>query len=324
MHHPLELRPYYRQFQRPLETSHGIWRIRAGLILRLTDAAGRVAFGEVAPLPWFGSETLEQARACCRQWVDRSTPIPADRPACQFGLESAWEDLEAGPPIAPPQACSALLPTGAAALEQGPALVAQGYTTLKWKIGVGELARELVLLEQLVQHLPASVRLRLDANGGLTRSQAARWLHHCDQIGSQIELLEQPLAPSQFAAMVDLSRQFRTPLALDESVATLAQLQHCYHQGWRGIFVIKPAIAGSPQQLRRFCRQTRIDGVFSTVFETAIGRRMGLRLAGELGHPQRAIGYGVEHWFVADAFSALTERSGLADLEQVWQTLAPG
>jgi O-succinylbenzoate synthase len=114
--------------------------------------------------------------------------------------------------------------------------------------------------------------------------------------------------------MLELSRQYSTPLALDESVATLAQLQNCYEQGWRGIFVIKPAIAGFPSQLRQFCQTHPIDAVFSSVFETAIGRTTGLSLAAELTSSDRAVGFGVSHWF-SDSWDQLS------DFEQLWNSL---
>ncbi|UBF29418.1 hypothetical protein K9N68_17255 [Kovacikia minuta CCNUW1] len=87
------------------------------------------------------------------------------------------------------------------------------------------------------------------------------------------------------------TQRYRLPIALDESVTTVKDLQTCYEWGWRSIFVIKPAIAGSPNRLRQFCRSHPIDAVFSTVFETAIGRQAGLQLAAELSHLKRTVGY---------------------------------
>jgi o-succinylbenzoate synthase len=86
-------------------------------------------------------------------------------------------------------------------------------------------------------------------------------------------------------------------ISLDESVATLQQLETCYSQGWRQIFVIKPLIIGSPSKLRRICQQYQIDAVFSSVFETDIGRHAALQLANELSLQNRAVGFGVNHWF---------------------------
>jgi o-succinylbenzoate synthase len=101
----------------------------------------------------------------------------------------------------------------------------------------------------------------------------------------------------QFAAMLELSHCYQTAIALDESVATLNQLATCFQQGWREIFVIKPGIVGSPSRLRQFCQQHKIDAVFSSVFETAIGRQAALQIAAQLSQCDRAVGFGVNHWF---------------------------
>ena len=95
-----QFRPYRRRFKPPLQTNHGIWDVREGIILRLSDEIGRVGYGEIAPISWFGSETIEQALDFCRQLAHEITQETifsiSDRlPACQFGFESAWEDLKA-------------------------------------------------------------------------------------------------------------------------------------------------------------------------------------------------------------------------------------
>ncbi len=340
MHYQFEFRHYQRKFRRSLLTSHGNWDVREGIILRLTDERGRVGWGEIAPLPWFGSETLEQAWDFCRQSHGAITTktifsIPAALPACQFGFESACIALKDStstsvveqvsgqslPALRPPlnkvgtekdahqHYYSALLPTGEAALQAWQMLWHQGYRTFKWKIGVAPIQDELQIFEQLMQALPASVKLRLDANAGLNWEQANEWLRVGDRV--VIEFLEQPLPVEQFDAMLNLSQRYSTPIALDESVATLEELQTCYQKGWRGLFVIKPAIAGSPSRLRQFCQAHEIDAVFSSVFETEIGRKAALHLAVELSSQNRAVGFGVHHWFVNDDNW----------LEKLWQSI---
>ncbi|MBW4580437.1 MAG: o-succinylbenzoate synthase [Tildeniella nuda ZEHNDER 1965/U140] len=220
------------------------------------------------------------------------------------------------PPPSPSH--SALLPAGEAALHAWKPLWEQGFRTFKWKIGVHAIAIELEILHRLTQELPEAAKLRLDANGGLRFDDATQWLERCDTIAAKpnllvtIEYVEQPLQASQFEAMQDLSQRYRTPIALDESVATLQQLQACYEKGWTGVFVIKPAIIGSPSRLRQFCQTHTIDAVFSSAFETAIGRQAGLKLSAELANPDRAVGYGTTHWF---------DDAATDDFEQLWQTL---
>ncbi|NET37265.1 MAG: o-succinylbenzoate synthase [Cyanothece sp. SIO1E1] len=320
MTYQFQFRPYRRQFKRPVKTSHGTWQVRSGIILRCLDEAGQIGFGEIAPLSWFGSETYEQALAWCQQWpkvvtADEIFTIPDRLPACQFGFESAWANCswsknKAAGSMQPTAYCG-LLTTGAAALQNWPSLWQAGYHHLKWKIGIAPMADELCWLNQLVESLPPSAKLRLDANGGLNLLEAQKWLEVCDQIG--IEFLEQPLPPEQLDAMLALEQHYQTPLALDESVATLNQLKNCYEKGWRGIFVVKAAIAGSPTQLRTFTRVHPVQLVFSSVFETSIGRTAALQLAAELNHADLAVGFGIQHWFADDL--------ELQDFENLWQRL---
>lgn len=327
----LEFRPYRRQFKQPLQTHHGEWHFREGIILRLVQETG-IGFGEVAPLSWFGSESFEQALGFCCQLpteitADTIFSIPSTLPACQFGFESAWDraiSSQSKIPFGSTQGeqhpkskitLSGLLPTGKAALQAWSALWRQGYRTFKWKIGVASTQEEIKIFDQLIQALPAAAKLRLDANGGLSCQAATEWLQVCDSVG--IEFLEQPLPIDQFDAMLELNSRYTTPLALDESIATLNQLQECYRKGWRGIFVIKPAIAGSPAKLRQFCQTHTIDAVFSSVFETAIGRQAALQLAAELSRDNRAVGFGVHHWFGED--DRLDQPA--LDFEQLWNSL---
>ena len=369
MLYQLEFRTYQRKFKRPLQTSHGVWDVREGIILRLIDENGKIGWGEIAPLSWFGSETFEQALDFCSQLsaiISEETifAISAELPACQFGFESALSNsrsplTEGGhaPSTAPTNeatrnilkvpllkgdlggsslslkptfivasvlSChklpqprnedkiynqySGLLPAGEAALSAIKMLWQQGFRTFKWKIGVATIEEELQVFQLLVKALHdfadrKKALLRLDANGGLNYSQAETWLQTCDNVSEipdfsvKIEFLEQPLSVPQFESMLALSALYKTAIALDESVANLDRIQECYNQGWRGIFVIKPAICGSPSQLRKFCQTHNIDAVFSSVFETQIGRQAALNLATEISLNSRALGFGTDDWF---------------------------
>ncbi|WP_375512077.1 o-succinylbenzoate synthase [uncultured Nostoc sp.] len=336
-----EFRPYQQRFVRSVTTNHGNWDIREGIILSLTDESGKIGWGEIAPISWFGSETLEQALNFCRQLPGEITDeiifsIPDELPACQFGFESAWEmgsgewglvlseaevvgsGGDKGDNFITLNFCtdainrvcthnslfySALLPAGEAALNQWETLWQQGYHTFKWKIGVYAIADELEIFDSLIDTLPDFTKLRLDANGGLSYEEANLWLRTCDnfqanaELAIEIEFIEQPLPVEQFQEMLELSLSYETAIAIDESVATLGQLAACFQQGWQGIFVIKPGIVGSPSRLRKFCHQHKIDTVFSSVFETAIGRLAALRLAAELSRNNRAVGFGIDHFF---------------------------
>ncbi|WP_045055810.1 o-succinylbenzoate synthase [Aliterella atlantica] len=301
MQYCFDFHPYRRRFKPPLQTSYGIWDVREGIIIALTDETGNISKGEIAPISWFGSETLTQALSFCQQLPAKITAnevfsIPDNLPACQFAFESALSVHPSSSNIA----YSGLLPAGETVLQQWRVLYDRGYRTLKWKIGVHPIAEELAIFDVLARSLPNYVKLRLDANGGLSYDEANLWLWTCDNLKAssiEIEFIEQPLPVEQFDEMMELGSCYATAIALDESVATFNQLVTCYERGWRDIFVIKPCIAGYPSRLRQFCQERDIDAVFSSVFETDVGRDAALHLAADLSRGERAVGFGISHWF---------------------------
>lgn len=296
---------YQNHFRQPLQTSHGVWRVREGIIISLTNSAGITSQGEIAPLPWFGSETLDQAKEFCQQVgetinQEQIMAIPDCLPCCQFALESAYLALKK------PQIVSIqdqdldfcyLLPAGEKALTAWQdLLINSSATTLKWKIGVLPLEQELKILSQLSSAVSSEIKLRLDANGGLSLSQAQKLLSLTDNLPN-IEFIEQPLAPERLTEMRQLSQTYSTLLALDESVASFRQLQQVHQAGWQGVFVIKAAIMGFPSRLIQFCQNNALDFVFSSVLETDVARQTVLNLTQQLNHP-RALGFGVQHLYV--------------------------
>lgn len=301
---------YQRPFRQPLKTSHGVWEVRVGIIIQLTDNLGRSHQGEIAPIPWFGSESIEQAILWCQHIGDNITTtqiylIPDNLPACQFGFGSALTAFNSASSniIQAKLDISALLPSGTAAIERLQALSAQGYSTFKWKIGVLPIAQEVAIWTQLMTVLPADAKLRLDANGGLTYPEAEQWLEICDfpkgtlrERESRIEFIEQPLAPDKISQIRELAQLHHTPIALDESVATFDRIQAVYADGWRGIYVVKPGIAGFPWRLAEFITQYQLDVVFSSVMETNVGRDAAFQLASSL-QLNRSMGFGIDEWF---------------------------
>jgi O-succinylbenzoate synthase len=299
----MQFQRYARSFKQPLVTSHGVWAVREGMIIHLNGSPG-----EIAPLEWFGTESLAEAEAFCAGLngkIERSQvfTIPDRLPCSQFAFEMALHNLESGQVISEAQnlpelaggtaRTAALLPTGKAAIDRWPSLYQLGHRTFKWKIGVAAIATELQQFQQLHQQLPQDCQLRLDANAGLSLAEANQWLERL--VEYPIEYLEQPLKPGQFAQMQALAMQYPTKLALDESIANLSSLRHCHHQGWTGIYVIKPAIVGSPSQLLAFLQNHEVDAVFSSAFETEIGYAAGLELA-KIADVQRHLGYGTSDW----------------------------
>ncbi|NJN72337.1 MAG: o-succinylbenzoate synthase [Limnothrix sp. RL_2_0] len=303
MRYQLEFLPYQRRFKIPLKTHHGLWKIREGIILSLQDEMGRITQGEIAPLPWFGTETIEQAIALCSSFGEtvataQIQAISDQFPACQFGFETGVnsELLSVSNHCLGNEKYCQLLPRKNDLLEKILSFYTEGFRTFKLKIAIKKLDQEIELCQRIIERIPIDGKLRLDANGGLTFAEAKQWLEWGDR-QSKLEFIEQPLPPENFEQLLWLQQNYQTAIALDESVSNLRDLRICYENGWREIFVVKAAIAGFPSHLKTFCQNHDLDIVFSTVFETEIGRKALLNLASQIANPNRALGIGGSHWF---------------------------
>ncbi len=205
---------------------------------------------------------------------------------------------------------TALLPAGRAALAQVDRRAGLGFRIFKWKVGVGDVADELALLDDVVAALPSGARLRLDANGAWDRRTAERWL---DRVANYpVEFVEQPVpaggggnARERGRAedlLLGLAGDFPTRLALDESLVGGGDVARWLGLGWPGIWVVKPSLLDDAQGVLWRLKSSGVrcgDVVFSSALETAVGARVALELAFawnaslSSGEVPRALGFGV-------------------------------
>jgi O-succinylbenzoate synthase len=353
----------FRRYRLPLRvavrTAHGVWAEREGIVVRLeghsSPGAGQgrlVGFGEAAVIPWFGTETADEAEAACQElgekvdaarlasvpvrlrclrnalasarlavgqisdlpterkkslttdYTDHTNEIRADENSISEirGIRGSNRSAEKGQvkdqPYLP---VAALLPAGRAALAGIAAKAEGGFRVFKWKVGVGDIADELALLDDVCAALPAGAKLRLDANGAWDRRKAERWLERCAE--RPVEFLEQPIAADAKGAadlLLGLAGDWPTPLALDESVAGDGDIERWLGAGWPGVFVVKPSLLGDAATALEKLARAKAAVVFSSALETAVGARAALRTACLWPGERRALGFGVWPLF-ADA-----------------------
>ncbi len=349
----LEHRAYRLPFRAVVRTAHGPWGEREGFLIRLAraDAEARpdVGWGEVAPLPWFGTESVAEAGAAlaglrgeARDLGDALARVPGACGATRAGLVAAWaQAMEADGhgadlPAVRSLPVAALLPAGRGALEAAGSALELGYRVFKWKVGVAAAAEELPLLDDLLGCLPSGAKLRLDANGAWDRRTAERWLAAATE--RPIEYVEQPVAADTRGAedlLRGLAEDYPVTLALDESLGGAGDIDRWLAAGWRGVWVIKPALLGEPGAVLARLVAAGADLVFGSALETRVGARAGLRLAFEhaerwaaSGGKARALGYGVWPLFAearADgpATGPFVRREDVARInaEELWNVL---
>jgi O-succinylbenzoate synthase len=372
----LQFRRYRLPFRSVVRTAHGPWAEREGVIVRLKDASeggtDAVGFGEAAPIPWFGTETVDEVEAECRrlgEWIDESAleSVPKNLGCTRNALAAAQRDLRtkvesAVAPMVSSVGVAALLPAGRAALAQVEPKAEIGFRVFKWKVGVGDLADELALLDDVCAALPNGAKLRLDANGAWDRRKAERWLERCAD--RPVEFVEQPCfaAASQGAALqrrmddvlLGLAGDYPTPLALDESLVGETDLEKWIGAGWPGVYVVKPSLFGDVTAAMGQLEKAKASVVFSSALETAVGAKAALSVAlawreptatasvandgsKENGTadrkintpPRRALGFGVWPLFADPRFdgpaAAAFLRSGdvaRIDAEKLWNALS--
>ena len=257
----------HRRLRTPLTTGAGSVNNVDRIILRTQSDQG-TGYGEIAPWPGFPTESVEQALEFLRSaqgnlphLVAAVDASPTPLPCLSSALSSCrlWDKIMGFGGSLP---CAGLMTLSVMETE---AKVAAGFKTLKVKISP-ETSEESI--HGVLSRFPGS--LRLDANGSLDLQTARRWTEFA-RAQAQVEFLEQPL-PVGHPGYASLGPD---KIALDESFLTPGGID------WSGIVVVKPLLAGDWDDLLAW-RTTRADAVvYSSCFETAIGRQGALWLASQ-------------------------------------------
>lgn len=324
---------YRRSFAGSFSNAREQFPKREGLLIRIEDRDGRVGFGEVAPIPSFGSESFPSAltmavsleeRLEMEPFLDELEGYPAFRWACESALEMI-EQEGAWPTLEKPWAVCGLVSDlcDEQAISER---LEMHYQGLKFKIGKGKVSDEMRALDRVVNMSDAKVQLRLDANGMLSVAETTRWLEWAAE--NPVEFIEQPLAKGEELEMRKIGSDFPTPLALDESVGSVDELKRWRDQQWLGLYVIKPSLSGGFRSLADELASGASDCVFSSALETKVGASNAISFALRFGDQSRSLGFGVEQLF-ADRNVGLTigpflQNGMLAstnDLDTLWNQI---
>jgi L-Ala-D/L-Glu epimerase len=232
----LDVRPVRHELRAPLRTAWGELRVREYLEVRLRFGPGDHGEGEAAPLEPYDGVSLAAVRAALDAYArvledDPGDPLEAcrrerDLPQALAAVDLALWDREArrtGTPVArliAPDALAAVAVNAtigaedrAGAAAQAARAVADGFTTLKVKVGIGDDAGRLAAVRAAAG---PRVALRADANGAWRTPEEAlanlRALAPLD-----LELCEEPVHGA--AALRAVRAESPVPIAMDETHA---------------------------------------------------------------------------------------------------------
>ncbi|MDG6895895.1 o-succinylbenzoate synthase [Volucribacter amazonae] len=256
---------------------------REGLLVRLC-CGDNEGWGEIAPLPEFSQESLEQAKQQTIAWLTQWHQDCEDKlaltglyPSVQFGLSCALAELtqqlgkEGYYQTVP--LCYGDPDELYEQLDQMP-----GEKIAKVKVGMYEANRDGLIADMLLEAIP-DLKLRLDANRQWTMAKAEMFAKYVKPEHRQrIQFIEEPCKTPE------LSRQFaqQTGIAIawDESVRESDFLVK--KEPHLAAIIIKPTLVGSLQKCVELIQQAHHQGmqaVISSSIESSFGLTQLARIA---------------------------------------------
>ena len=287
----------------PVATAHGAQGARPAfhVTARCGDLTGR---GVAAPWEHFGTESVAHCTSALQTLGECAVPKEltdiveatarlSETPCARFALECALLEILARrcetrvATLLSAQACTELslskLVDGAT---DARALKAQGWQTVKLKVGLGAWEEDVARARALLEH---GFQVRIDANGSWTEDIAARVLAALPGL----ELCEQPVAATEVAALRRLAQGHRTLVAADEALAT-PELRGAV----RGppfaatALVVKPAVLGGLLPALAFIASCPpVPLVVTSFFDGPLGAAAAAELACVLPQSGHAHGF---------------------------------
>jgi O-succinylbenzoate synthase len=306
---------------------------RRGFLIRLSNDAGEIGWGEISPLPSFSRETLEEAREQLSMLRDvlKGVKMPAHAenldgaltdltasmrlsPSAQFGVETALLNLVAqhkeltlsallGGPSASSVPINALASgTPEEIVETVKGACGDGFRTVKIKVGRSSVDEDIHIVNKVCSFVNDNAlehcAVRLDANRAWSYTDAIRFASQVPK--DRIEYIEEPC--SHLEDSYRFGRASGMPLALDESLIELTP-DKVTGSDEVAALVLKPTIMGGIEYIAQFTRKAQSIGaktVMSSSFESSIGILTLAHLAAALGSSDMAHGFDTLSWFQTD------------------------
>ena len=300
-------------FKKPSGTSRGILYDKPSWILSVRLSNGHTAYGECSVIPGLSPDFIDENQYELKlnllqkdlelNWSEEEfkdsnvfTSLKWKQllfsytlfPSIVFGIESLTRDLHHGGNALifesgfTRKECSipinGLIWMGDESfmLEQMEEKLADGFSTIKMKVGAIEWRKELALLEQLRRRFSKQeLTLRVDANGAFTTESVVPILNQLGDL--DVHSIEQPIQAGQVSAMSELCRNSTIGIALDEELIGIHELEqkesllkHISPQ----FIVLKPSLHGGfsgCQEWIQLAEENQIAWWMTSALESSIG-----------------------------------------------------
>ncbi len=226
---------YILKFKRPSGTSRGVLTEKESWFI-LLEKDGKRGIGECGLLRGLSIDDRPDYEQQLK-WTCENIHLGKDElwkrlspfPSIQFGLEMAFQSLQAQDPflLFPSEftrgndaiPINGLVWMGEKSFMKDQILqkIKDGFSCIKLKIGAIDFETELDLLKFIRSEFSSSeMEIRVDANGAFSTSEALEKLKRLSDF--TIHSIEQPIKPGQYEEMATLCEKTPLPIALDEDL----------------------------------------------------------------------------------------------------------
>jgi len=154
-----------------------------------------------------------------------------------------------------------------------------GFNFFKLKIGVKPLRDEIAAAHAIRAALPGAT-LCADANCGLTLAAAKRYAERTRD--AKLAFIEQPLRADDLVGLKALARASKTPIGMDESIHSLADIEATKRAGAKGVSLKLIKLGGFREAIAagKLCNKLDLKiNVAAKIAESSIGTAAAVHLA---------------------------------------------
>lgn len=168
--------------------------------------------------------------------------------------------------------------------------VAAGYDTLKLKVGIGSDI-DIKRVKAIREAVGPDIRIRLDANQGWKAKEAVRVIRKMEDMGLDIELVEQPVPYYDFDGLKFVTDNVETLIMADEALFSPHDAVTLLSNRCVDILNIKLMKAGglyNAQKIISIAEACNVECMIGSMMESKVGITAAAHLAGGKSNITRA------------------------------------
>lgn len=152
--------------------------------------------------------------------------------------------------------------------------VSNGFNVLKVKVGIGEIATDIARIQEIRNRIGQDIKIRLDANQGWKPKDAVWAIRKMEDLGLDIELVEQPVKAEDLDGLKQVTDSVDTLIMADESVFSPKQAFEVIRRRSADLINIKLMKSGGiyqAQMINQMAETAGMECMVGSMIETQLG-----------------------------------------------------